>query len=113
VKKAFKFNNFTVTADQEVSIHIGQFGDLEVTETETGEMIWPTSSEVRKLGEALGGLEHGDVSKAVVKANFPLNIERLVVSKSENAIRSAGYRFNFKLKIKELGANEYSVIRVK
>ncbi len=113
MKKAFKFNGFTVTADQEVSIHIGQFGDLEVTQTETGEMVWPTSTAIRKLGEAIGGLNHGDVSKAVVKSNFPLNTERLVVANSENAIRSAGYRFNFKFKIKEIGANEFSVTRVK
>lgn len=111
MKKAFKFNNFTVTADQEVSIHIGEFGDLEVTQAD--ELIWPTSSVVRKLGESIGGLNHGDVSKAVVKSNFPLNQERLVISKSENAIRSAGYRFNFKFKIKEIGANEFSVTRVK
>lgn len=113
MKKAFKFNGFTVTTDQEVSIHIGEFGDLEVTETNTGKMIWPTSTAVRKLGESLGGLNHGDVSKAVVKSNFPLNAERLVVANSKNAIRSAGYRFKLKLKIKELGANEFSVTRVK
>lgn len=115
MKKSFKFNNFTLTTDQDVSIHITEFGDLEILENDlaVGALEWPTSSEVKKLGQPLGGLVHGDVSKAVVKSNFPLNQERLVVSNSENAIRSAGYRFNFKLKIKELGANEFSVIRVK
>lgn len=115
MKKTFKFNNFKITSDQEVSIHISSFGDLEVIQEDlvAGSLKWPTPTNLKSLGTAIGGFEHGDVSAAVNKENFSKGQTRLVMAHSENAIRSAGYRYNFKFKISKVTDGQYSVTRVK
>jgi len=111
MKLVFNFNNQEIVLDKKMAEHLVDIQDVPFKFGDTS--VWPTplSTKKKNKDEVLGGLNHGDVSKALTKANFPKGASRVVVANSEGAIRSAGYRYGFSLSIDKINAAEYRVTR--
>jgi uncharacterized protein YbbK (DUF523 family) len=108
-----KFNlseGLEIDIDSNGAVNISKRSDVKQVLFEDNNDLFGSLKESTE--EILGGLNHGDIAKAINETNFPsVGVTRQMQANSEHSIRSAMAKYGFGAHVKRLKRNLFMVTR--